>query len=94
MLTTPGSSSIPSPAFWATGATPTPWATTPASCSARRAWTASSPGWLFTIGFYGDMILLLGDVIGVTFHACSRYIQGELGFYGSYTFSFGLALAL
>jgi hypothetical protein len=50
--------------------------------------------WMFTIGFYGDVILPLGDVVGLTFHACDRYIRGERGFYGYYTFALGLSVAL
>ncbi|HUT99421.1 MAG TPA: hypothetical protein VM054_10150 [bacterium] len=35
--------------------------------------------WVFTIGFYGDVILPLGDVLGLNFHARDQYIRGERG---------------
>jgi len=50
--------------------------------------------WVFTIGFYGDVLLPLGDVVGLTFHVCDQYIRGERGFYGYYTFALGLSVAL
>ncbi|OGD74670.1 MAG: hypothetical protein A2Y64_05225 [Candidatus Coatesbacteria bacterium RBG_13_66_14] len=50
--------------------------------------------WVFTIGFYADVVLPLGDVVGLNFHARDQYIRGERGFYGYYTFALGVSLAL
>ena len=50
--------------------------------------------WVFTLGFYADVLIPLGDVLGLNFHACDQYIHGERGFYGYYTFALGLAVAL
>jgi hypothetical protein len=50
--------------------------------------------WVFTIGFYGDVLIPLGDVLGLNFHARDQYIRGERGFYGYYTFALGLSIAL
>ncbi|MCX7021246.1 MAG: hypothetical protein NTW26_03025 [bacterium] len=50
--------------------------------------------WVFTLGFYADVLLPFRDVLGLNFHACDQYIHGERGFYGYYTISLGLAIAL